>query len=107
MVVKRFDVYLVTLDPPLGSEMQKTRPCLIVSPDEMNRNLQTVLVVPLTGVLRGYPCRIRCGFEDRTGELCMDQLRAVDVSRLARRLGRMDSPVGLRALTILREIFSE
>ncbi len=73
--MKRFDVYLVSLDPTVGSEIQKTRPCLIVSPDEMNRHIATVIVAPMTTKGRGYPTRISCRFQGKQGQVVLDQLR--------------------------------
>ena len=74
MVVKRFDVYLVNFDPTVGREIQKTRPCLVVSPDEMNRYLATVIVAPMTTKRRGYPTRVPCRFRGKEGEIVLDQL---------------------------------
>ena len=78
MVVKRFDVYLVNLDPTIGKEIKKTRPCLIISPDEMNRFISTVLVAPMTTKGRDYPTRISCKFQRRSGQVVLDQIRTVD-----------------------------
>ena len=92
MVVKRFDVFLVSLDPTLGSEIKKTRPCLIVSPDEMNRHIATVIVAPMTTKGQAYPSRIACEFDGKAGQIVLDQLRTVDQRRLVRRLGQIDEP---------------
>ncbi|HEX6037145.1 type II toxin-antitoxin system PemK/MazF family toxin [Longimicrobium sp.] len=89
MVAERFEVYLVTLDPTVGSEIRKTRPCLIISPDDMNRHLATVIVAPMTTKGRTYPTRVPCQFQGKTGEIVLDQLRTVDQSRLVKRLGRI------------------
>jgi mRNA interferase MazF len=107
MVVKRFDVYEVRLDPTTGSEMKKTRPCVVVSPDEMNRHTATVIVAPMTTRGRGYPTRIACRFGGKEGQVVLDQLRTVDKTRLVRRLGRMERDTGKTILSTLLEMFSE
>src|SRR5437773_11559557 len=91
MVVQRFDVYLVNLDPTLGAEIQKTRPCMVISPDEMNRHIATVIIAPLTTRGRDYPTRIACQFQGKPGQIVLDQLHTVDKTRLVRRLGRLSS----------------
>lgn len=102
MVARRFEVYLVNLDPTMGSEVRKTRPCVVVSSDDLNVTLLTVIVAPMTTVLRNFPWRPRCRFQGRNGQVMLDQLRTVDRSRLVRRFGRLDrgdqSPI-LRTLT--------
>lgn len=85
--VKRFEVYLVILDPTIGSEIQKTRPCLIVSPNELDRYAATVIVAPMTSQTKSYPTRVPCHFQDKAGQVVIDQLRTVDKVRLAKRLG--------------------
>ena len=107
MVVKRFDVYLVNLDPTIGSEIQKTRPCLVVSPDEMNRNISTVIMAPMTTKGREYPTRVACRFQGKDGQIVLDQLRTVDKVRLVKRLGRISAAAQKLVLTILTEMFSE
>jgi mRNA interferase MazF len=105
-VASRGDVYLVQLDPTRGSEIQKTRPCLVVSPDELNDHLQTVIIAPMTTGGQAYPWRVQCRFQGRTGFVAADQLRTVDVGRLARRLGRL-APNSLAAvLSTLEEMFT-
>jgi mRNA interferase MazF len=103
---RRFDVYLVDLNPTRGAEIQKTRPCLIVSSDDMNRHLATVIVAPLTTRVRGYPSRTTVRFQGKRGEIALDQIRAVDKTRLVRRLGRIAAPAASRAISILQKIFS-
>jgi mRNA interferase MazF len=103
----RFDVYLVALDPTLGSEIKKTRPCLIVSPDEANRHLATVLVAPMTTKGRNYPTRIPCRFQGKQGQVVLDQLRTVDKVRLVKRLGRISLAVRGAVLAALAEMFAE
>ena len=106
MVVKRFDVYLVILDPTVGSEIRKARPCLIISPDEMNRHIATVIVAPMTTKGRDYPTRVLCSFQGKTGQVVLDQLRTVDKVRLVQKLGRIDKETQGDVLTILAEIFA-
>lgn len=107
MVVKRFEVYLVNLDPTIGSEIKKTRPCLIVSPDEMNRHIATVIVAPMTTTGKVYPTRVKCKFEGQTGQVVLDQLRTVDKSRLVKRLGRIEKKTQQEVITKLVEMFAE
>ena len=103
----RGDVHLVRLDPTLGSEIQKTRPCLVVSPDELNDYLRTVIVAPMTTAGRAYPWRVPCRFQRRSGFVALDQLRTVDVERLVRRLGRLQPRSITAVLQRLQEMFAE
>lgn len=106
LVAKRGDVVLVTLDPARGSEIRKTRPCVVVSPDEVNRHLRTVIVAPMTTGGHVYPWRVACRFQQRDGFIVLDQLRTVDRERLSRKLGRL-APGALGAtLTLLQELFA-
>jgi mRNA interferase MazF len=107
MVAQRFDVFLVNLDPTVGSEIRKTRPCLIVSPDEMNRHIATVIVAPMTTKGKTYPSRIACEFEGKAGQIVLDQLRTVDKQRLVRRLGQIDPEAQHNVSSRLVEMFSE
>ena len=107
MVVKRFDVYLVDLDPTLGSEIRKTRPCLVISPDEMNRWIATVMVAPMITKGRPYPTRVACKLQGKGGQVVLDQLRTVDKSRLVRKLGRVSKSTQKEILQILAEMFAE
>ena len=102
----RGDVYLVQLDPTRGSEIRKTRPCLIVSPDELNDHLRTVIVAPMTTGGHAYPWRVSCRFQGRNGFVAVDQLRTVDVERLARRLGRLAPNALAAVLSVLGEMFA-
>lgn len=104
--VERFDVYLIALDPTLGSEIKKTRPCLIVSPDEMNRHIRTVIVAPLTSRRRDYPTRVNCTFQGTAGQIVLDQIRTVDKVRLVKRLGKLDGPAQGAVLRGLEELFA-
>lgn len=104
--VRRGDVFLVSLDPARGREIQKTRPCVIVSPDELNSYLRTFIVAPLTTGGHPYPFRIPCRFEGRAGYVVIDQIRTIDRGRLMRRLGKL-SPSSLgRVLAVLQEMFT-
>ena len=107
MVVKRFDVYLINLDPTLGVEIQKTRPCLVISPDEMNAYIQTVIVAPMTTKARNYPTRVSCRFEGKDAHIVLDQIRTVDKARLIKRLGRITTRTQKEVLTVLAELFAE
>jgi mRNA interferase MazF len=104
--IRRGDVFLVSLDPTRGDEIQKTRPCVIVSPDELNANLRTFIVAPLTTGGHPYPFRVACKFQGRSGHIVLDQIRTVDRERLARRLGRLSSSTLARALAVLQEMFT-
>jgi mRNA interferase MazF len=106
MVVKRFDVYLVNLDPTVGSEMKKTRPSLVISPDEMNRHISTVIVAPMTTKGRSYPTRVACRFQNKQGQIVLDQIRTVDKSRLVRRAGKINVPTQTEVLSVLGEMFA-
>jgi mRNA interferase MazF len=103
----RGEVHLVRLDPTLGSEIQKTRPCLVVSPDELNGHLRTVIIAPMTTGGRAYPWRVPCRFQRRSGFVALDQLRTVDVERLLRRLGRLTPQTVTAVLQCLQEMFAE
>lgn len=107
MVIKRFEVYLVNLDPTIGNEIQKTRPCVVVSPDEMNRHIATVIVAPMTTKGHPYPSRVPCKFEGKEGQIVLDQIRAVDKIRLVRKLGRLTKPNQDTVFAVLIEMFAE
>jgi mRNA interferase MazF len=102
----RDEVWLIRLDPSLGSEIKKTRPCLVVSPDEMNEPLQTVLVAPMTTTLRNYPTRITLSFRGKTGQVALDQIRAVDRGRLIRKLGMISAKAARDTSNVLSEMFA-
>ena len=106
MVVSRFEVYLVNLDPTVGSEIKKTRPCLVVSPDEMNHHIRTAIVAPMTTKGRAYPTRVTCRFKGKAGQVVLDQLRTVDNARFVRKLGRISQKTTDRVLAVLQEIFA-
>jgi len=106
MVNKRFDVYLVNLDPTVGSEIRKARPCLVISPDEMNRYIATVIVAPMTTKGRDYPTRVQCAFKGKDGQVVLDQIRTIDKSRLIQKLGRIDKQTQDEVLAVLAEMFA-
>lgn len=107
LVVHRFDICLVTLDPTVGSESKKTRPCVVISPDEMNRHISTVIIAPMTTKGRPYPTRIDCRFQGKSGQIVLDQIRTVDKTRLVKRLGKISAPTREAVITLLIEMFSE
>ncbi len=103
----RGEVHLVRLDPTLGSEIRKTRPCLIVSPDELNQHLRTAIVAPMTTRGQAYPWRIPCRFQNQSGFVALDQLRTVDTERLVKRVGRLAPETVNSVLRGLQEMFAE
>jgi mRNA interferase MazF len=107
MEIKRFQVYLVNLDPTIGHEIKKTRPCLVISPNEMNRHIGTVIVAPMTTKGRNYPTRIKCSFQDKKGQVVLDQIRTVDKKRLVKELGSINSKAQNSVLNILQELFAK
>lgn len=107
VVVNRFDVFLVNLDPTIGSEIQKTRPCVVISPDEMNKYITTVIVAPMTTKGQSYPTRVACQFQGRDGQIVLDQIRTVDKTRLVKKLGQIDSDEQKAVLDTLAEMFTE
>lgn len=107
MVVRRFDVWLVNLDPTVGSEIRKTRPALIVSPDEMNHALSTVIIAPMTTKGRDYPTRVPCSFHGKLGQVVLDQLRTIDKQRLVKRLGDIEVTTADAVIGVLAELFAK
>ena len=106
LVVSRFEVYLVRLDPTEGREIRKTRPCLIISPNEMNHHIGTVIAAPMTTKGRPYPTRVPLKFRRKSGQVVLDQVRTVDQTRLVKRLGSVDQPTAARVLSVLAEMFA-
>jgi mRNA interferase MazF len=102
----RGSVYLVELDPTRGSEIRKTRPCVVVSPDELNQHLRTAIVAPMTTAGQPYPWRVPCRFRSKTGVVAVDQLRTVDRARLVQRLGALPEATVLDVLERLTEFFA-
>jgi len=107
LVVKRFDVFLVNLDPTVGSEIQKTRPCVVISPDEMNRNIATVIIAPMTTKGRTYPTRVVCQFQGKNGQIVLDRIRTIDKTRLVKKLGQISQDGQRVVLDTLAEMFAE
>ena len=106
-VVKRFDVFLVNLDPTIGTEIRKTRPCLVISPDELNDYIQTVIIAPMTTKARAYPTRIPCEFGGREAHIVLDQIRTVDKQRLIKHVGTINQNTQRYVLDVLIELFAE
>lgn len=106
-MVKRFEIYFVEFDPTKGSEINKTRPGVILSPDEMNDALNTVIIAPLTSTLKNYPSRVNCTIKNKQGQVALDQLRCVDKSRLKNKLSKLSEKEQFELLEILQKIFSK
>jgi mRNA interferase MazF len=106
MVIKRFDVYLINLDPTIGTEIQKTRPCAAISPDEMNRHIATVIIAPMTTKGHPYPSRVSRIFEGKEGQIVLDQIRAVDKVRLVKKLGHLNKSYQDAVTAVLGEMFA-
>jgi len=106
LVVRRFDVFLVALDPTVGHEIKKTRPALVISPDEMNQYLSTFIVAPMTTRGRPYPTRVLCTIQRKQAQIVLDQIRTVDRARLVRRLGRVSPSTQKEVLAALQEMFA-
>lgn len=104
--VKRFEVWLVSLNPTKGSEIQKTRPCLVISPNEINNWLRTVIIAPMTTSERSYPSRVALKFQGKSGQVALDQLRTVDKLRLVKKLGKITPKVKERISQTLVEMFT-
>ena len=106
MVVNRFDVVLINLDPTVGSEIKKTRPCLVISPDEMNRHIRTVIIAPMTSASKDYPTRVSCRFKKKKGQIVLDQIRTVDKGLLVKKLGVIDANAQLKVMSVLQKLFA-
>jgi mRNA interferase MazF len=107
VVVKRFDVFLVNLAPTVGSEIQKTRPCVVISPDEMNRYIATIIIAPMTTKGKAYPTRVVCQFQGRDGQVILDRIRTIDKTRLVKKLGQISQDEQRVVLNTLAEMFAE
>jgi mRNA interferase MazF len=104
--LKRGDVCLVQLDPTRRSEIRKMRPCLVISPDDLNNHLRTLIVAPMTTAGHAYPWRVACRFHNRSGFVAVDQIRTIDSERISKRLGRLNAPAFQSVLGVLQEMFS-
>ena len=107
MVIKRFDVYLVNLDPVIGSEIQKTRPCVVISPDEMNRSIASVIIAPMTTQSKDWPTRFVCHFDGKSGQVALDQIKTIDNIRMTKYLGRLNAKEQKAVLRTVIEMFAE
>jgi mRNA interferase MazF len=107
MEVNRFEVFLVALDPTIGREIKKTRPCTVISPDEMNHHIGTVIIAPMTTKGRNYPTRVPCTFQGVEGQIVLDQIRTVDKARLVKKLGRLSKSASDRMIGVLGEMFQK
>ena len=105
-IVRRGDIFLITLDPTRGEEIRKTRPCVVISPDELNAYLRTFIVAPLTTGSHPYPFRIPCRFQGRAGHIVLDQIRTVDRERMVRKIGKLTSSTLAHVLITLQEMFT-
>lgn len=103
----RFEIYFVSLDPTIGSEIKKTRPCVIISPDEMNHNIATVIIAPITSKLKNYPTRVSCKVNGKQGQIVSDQIRTVDKVRLIKKIDTLGKTTQKKLLNVLNEMFSE
>ena len=106
-MVARFEIYLINLDPTTGREIKKTRPCLVISPDEMNRNIGTVIVAPMTTKGRAYPTRVAVRFHGKDGQIVLDQIRTIDKVRLVKKLGVISATAQSAVLSVLAAMFAE
>lgn len=104
MVINQYEVYLVDLDPTQGHEIQKTRPCLVLSPNEMNHNISTIIVAPMTTKSHPYPTRIEVHFDNKDGWIVLDQIITIDKIRLVRKMGEIDKKTILKVKEVIREM---
>lgn len=104
--VRRFEVHLISLDPTKGSEIRKTRPCVIISPDEMNKHIRTIIIAPMTSTIKNYPTRVTTTFQGKKGQIVLDQIRTVDKNRLIKKLGTVSSSAEEKVLSVLQEMFA-
>lgn len=104
MVINQYEVYLIELDPTRGHEIQKTRPCLVISPNEMNHHISTIIVAPMTTKSRSYPTRVELAFNKKTGWIVLDQIRTIDKTRLVKKLGKIEKKEIQRVKEILKEM---
>jgi mRNA interferase MazF len=104
MEINQYEVYLVNLDPVIGHEIRKTRPCVVISPDEMNMNIQTVIIAPMTTKSHEYPTRIAVLFQDKKGWIVLDQIRTVDRRRLVKHLGKITPPEIRKVKAVIKEM---
>jgi mRNA interferase MazF len=106
VVINRFDVYLVNLEPTVGSEIKKTRPCLIISPNEMNRHIRTVIVAQMTAAGKDYPTRVACSFKKKMGQIVLDQIRTIDKTRLVKKMDILEPETQAEVISVLQRLFA-
>ena len=106
-MISQYDVFLVNLDPTVGYEIRKTRPCLVISPNEMNHHISTVIIAPMTTRSRPYPTRVEANFKRKKGWIILDQIRAIDKQRLIQKLGTISKPVTVNVKSVLAEMLVE
>jgi mRNA interferase MazF len=104
MVMRQYEIYLVNLDPTIGNEIKKTRPCVIISPDEMNKHIETVIIAPMTTKSHKYPTRIEIDFQNKKGWIVLDQIRTIDKTRLIKRIGELNENKSMQIKTIIMEM---
>lgn len=104
MEISRYDIYLVNLDPTIGHEIKKTRPCLVISPDEINRNIATVIIAPMTAKSHDYPTRIKTRFDGKTGWIVLDQIRTIDKRRLVKKIGKTGPATISAVKSVIKEM---
>lgn len=104
-MVKRGEVYLVNLEPTVGSEIKKNRPCVIVSPNELNKYIRTIIIAPMTTKVRSYKSRVKISFDGKNGQVMLDQIRTIDKQRLITKLGALSKKEIQEVLSILQEMF--
>src|SRR4030042_3706469 len=104
MVINQYDVYLINLDPTIGHEIKKSRPCLIISPNEINHNIDTIIIAPMTTKSRNYPTRIKLNFEGKEGWIVLDQIRTVDKIRFIKKLGKIDINIIKKVKKTIKEM---
>lgn len=102
-MVKQYEIYLLNLDPTIGSEIKKTRPCIVISPNEMNSCLNTFIIAPMTTTIRNYPSRVQIDFQDKMGEIALDQIKTIDKSRIIKKLGKTNK----KTIEKIKEVIQE
>ena len=103
----QYSIYLVNLDPTIGQEIQKTRPCLVISPNEMNHNIKTIIIAPMTTKSRSYPTRVKTSLQGKTGWIVLDQIRTIDKARIIRKLGQITQPEIQKVKSVIKEMLVE
>jgi mRNA interferase MazF len=104
--ISQFDVYVIELDPTIGTENKKTRPCVVISPDSINRNLTTIIIAPLTHTIKRFPSRVNCKFNNEDGQVVLEQIRSIDKKRLKKKIGRLENSTAEQVKLILQTMFS-